>query len=141
MTEPGPLIVAPHEVANAQFSPRDAVDCSPEEDKIALPALRDEMRILEQEVEQVGVEGGLATQFFAEIMAPKQCAAPLLVRAVQFNLTVEASQTNWRSPLLCSSISQSPTTIRRPGTRNERLNPQIDDVLNDGVHQNSSCPA
>ncbi len=66
---PAPPAVVPVQATDAQAAIRVAVDRAPEEYVFAFPFLRNEVRIGEQVVKDVGIQDGLVSEFLAELVA------------------------------------------------------------------------
>ncbi len=71
---PAPPAAAPTEATDTQGANRDAVDGAPEEDVssvaifIFLPFLGNEVRVLEQEIQNIGVQDRFAREFLAKFV-------------------------------------------------------------------------
>jgi len=69
MGTPVPPAAAPVEGTDVEAPGLVAVERTPEEDKLVLPRLGDEARVLEQVIEDVGVQDGSSQKFLAERVA------------------------------------------------------------------------
>ncbi len=117
---PVPAAVVPVEAAHAEVAERVAVDRAPEEDRLALPLVGDEVRVLQVELEQVGVEDRLALELLAKLVADDQTASLLFLVEVQLNLArIELELT---APGVLHDL---------PVAGHEGIGVEIDDVLGD----------
>ena len=83
MAAPGPPAVVPDEIAHGQTAIRVAIDGVPEEHRLALPFLGNEVGMGQVEVEQVGVEDRLAFKLLAKLVADDHSAVLLLLFQVE----------------------------------------------------------
>ena len=81
---PVPHFTIPTEVADKQLALRVAVDGAPEEHIFALPLLRNEMGVLEQVIENIGVEDRLVLEQLAKFIA-LDGASLLLIAEIKFD--------------------------------------------------------
>ena len=109
MAEPGvvrnPRDAVPVEVTDTQAPVLVAVDRSPEEYRLPLPRLGDEVLMLEQKVEPVRVEDRLSFELLLELVAHDRTLTPLFLVEEQRELGfVELHHTTFGVPLNLPSI-------------------------------------
>lgn len=126
---PVPPAAVPAQGAGAQAATAVAVDGAPEEDvagvalPIPFPLLRNEVRVLQEVVEDVGVQHGLLRQLLAELIALDVLPVLLAAREIELHLRGVPLQ---RSALL--------VFLHRPSVffpRIERVGVAVNDVLDD----------
>ena len=91
---PAPLTAVPSEATDAEIAVGIAVNRPPEKNSFTLPTFRNEARILQEEVQQIGVEGRLGLELLTEVIAADYFAIPLFLgeiglhfRGVKLKLT------------------------------------------------------
>lgn len=87
----------PAQIPDTQAAVRAAIDRSPEEDVLSLPGIRNQLGVLQQEVEHVGVHHRLRFELLAEVITDDVAAALLVLGEVEFHLLLIPDEL---SPLL-----------------------------------------
>lgn len=85
---PAPAAAAPvpGKTAHTEDAPRIAIDRAPEKDVLILPLVRDQVRVLQIELEQIGVEDRLALELLTKLGADNRTDVLLLLVEVQRDL-------------------------------------------------------
>ena len=113
-----PPDAVPEEVTDVEVAVPAAVDRPPKEDNLTLPLFRDEVRIGQQVVKDVGVQDGLVRQLLAELVALDPFAVLLAIVKVKRDLD--------GVPLERTAL---PVLLNRPAVGDKRLRVAVDDVL------------
>ncbi|KKP93143.1 MAG: hypothetical protein UR98_C0009G0021 [Parcubacteria group bacterium GW2011_GWA1_36_12] len=115
---PAPVATIPTEVADIQSTIRVATNSAPEIDVTALPLLRNQFRMLEEKVKDVGVEHGLICQLFSKLVSLNTLAVLLTRRKVELDLC--------RVPLKASALL---VALHFPAFGQERVGVAVNDVF------------
>lgn len=116
---PVPATSAPAEAAGTQRTNREAIDGAPKENALVLPLLRNQFRMLEQKVKDIGVEHGLVHQLLAEFIALDVLAVLLVLGEMKSNLC--------RIPLQLTLLL---VALQLPTFGQEGVGIAVDDVFN-----------
>ncbi len=130
---PAPPAISPVQIPSAQVAVRVAVDGSPEENVfrpallVLSPTFGNELLVLEQVVEDVDVQYGLALKFFAKLLVSDGLFLCLIGREMRFNpLTVEEEVVAIAGELALPLLL---VRLDLPILREERVLVAVDDVL------------
>ena len=121
---PEPRPDKPEQIPDAQVAAGVAVNRSPEEDvagvttRVLLPLLGNELRILKEIIENVGVEHELVRQLLAELVAID--ALPILLVGRQMQLDLGGVE---------SELAALLVRLHRPAAWHERVGVAVDEVL------------
>lgn len=108
----------PGEVAEIEGASRVAIDRAPEEHILALPLFRNEFRMSEKVVQNVGIENGFAFQLLAKLVTTNGLAVFLTFGQVECDLT--------RVPLHLAALLMF---LDRPAIWNVWAGVAVNDVL------------
>ena len=114
---PVPPVAIPVEVTNAENA-TVAIDRSPEGNHFTLPLFGNEVRVLQQVIQNAGIQDRFVRELLTEIVATDHFATHLLPREEQKNLILDPAE-----------LSTLDVLLDGPTIRNHRIGVAIDHML------------